>query len=951
MNVFRLLFLITCLASSLLWAIVSVTPATYEQSVRDNLAQQLEAESRAVLLAETVAGQERALLAAQVAMNPGLVDALRPAQPTMGADGTPVLPVRPAPQAAFGAATGATAGSSDVIALFDADGALLAPTGPGGVVSPAELGEEAGLAEALRSRTASTQYLSVAGQLYATSIQPVISGDGALLGAVLVADVYDTATAVARRGASRAQVAFFVNRDVVGISETDSARAGLTTSLARRLTALDLGTANGLRRVEFDEYTPDASSGALPTMLVASAPVSLSDASVEIGAIVTVDALRPPPTLLAILIEAQAFAESTLVLWVYLAIGFGLFVVGLFIHDFAVDRSVGQLANRIVEAVTNNDPPPVLVGNLPAMLRPIGRAFNAFLDAYRAQLSAARRAREEAELARDAAEHAKEEAVTSHNEAMSARVNVESRVREAEARVRAETSQIGGQPLPSAAMAERQVRPAPVAPPIDDFSEPGGIDISNDRLVELSGSQVVVSEPEEPAESLDDLAEAMEFEANENEKNAIDPEAAAEMEEIVAQFSFDGPSIRTEARAAAAAEPATIPPKSILPTPDAGSYDPAAQTAPPSENPRAVRRSTQLLAAVGGIGSPPPATEPIIARLAPPTPPQPPPLKTGRHTAVSGSLRSVTSDAVAVSDTLGVEPRAVLATETSAAPISAVADAPASPAVQMATPAAPAVAAPVVAAVPAPPAVAATHAAAPETAPAKLRRPSADFEVVKTSDAPPKTEAPPGAAPPAAAPPATPAPPASAAQATHAEDPTNRRGVSGRFAGVFEEPKLDEMLDALDSIQDQSLAGTVPRASREDMARKAAEAQARKLAEANRPAADAMLAAAEERLKRLRSPTGTVQAIHSQLPGVTAAAPVVPAEPIPGDTPEARTLYSEFIETRRQCNEPDDLPYDRFVRRLEKNRTALKTQLGCADVKFRVDVEAGKATLKATPIR
>lgn len=911
MNVFRLLFLVTCLASSLLWAIVSVAPSVYEQSTRESLALQLESEARAVLVAESAAVRERALRATQVAMHPALIDALSPAQPVMGPDGAPLLATRPTPQTAFGAASSAAAGRSEFLALFDADGALIAPTGPSGLVSPVELGAEGGLALALSSRAPQQEYFSFAGTLFSTSIQPVVSRDGALLGAVLVGDSYGTSTAVARRGAGRSQVAFFVSRDIVGTSETAADRAALASSLARRQTSLDLGSASGLRRVEYDEYVPDSSAGVMPTMFVASAPVRLAEGESEFGAIVSVDAIRPPATLLAILIESQAFSDSTLVLWVFLALGFVLFVVGLIIHDFSSDRAVGRLSARIVEAVTNNDPPPILVGNLPATLRPIGRAFNLFLDAYRSQLTGARRAREEAEQARDAAERAREEAVASHNDAMSARVDVESRVAEAEARVRAETSQIGGQPLEASVTAAKQVLPAPIATLPDDFSAPG-TSPQIGRPVVQSGLQGVVSADEEQAESLDDLAEAMEFAAAEDERDAIDPEAAAAMEEVVAHFNLEVPSFRSELRPTQLPEPeqATVPPTSVLPAPSLGVDDPATPTTPASESSRVPHRGTQLLAAVGTMGSPQPGNSPVLARPTAPVSPQLPPLR-AVATDVASELESL-----ATSNALEAEPPSAPASTPSAGPTTGDESS-----VEAASPEAP------------------TQSGAVATAPVKMRRTSAEFEVVATGDLPAVPE---------------PAQVVAPAPAAADEGPMNRGGVSGQFAGIFEEPELDEMLGAPDSFPDQATAGTVPRASREDMARKAAEAQARQLAEANRPAPDALLAAAEERLKRLRSATGTVQAIHAQQAGVTTIAPAPRPdvkETIAGDSPDARELYAEFIEMRRHCNESDDLPYDRFVRRLEKNRTSLKAQLGCSDVKFRVDSEAGKATLKATPIR
>jgi len=72
-------------------------------------------------------------------------------------------------------------------------------------------------------------------------------------------------------------------------------------------------------------------------------------------------------------------------------------------------------------------------------------------------------------------------------------------------------------------------------------------------------------------------------------------------------------------------------------------------------------------------------------------------------------------------------------------------------------------------------------------------------------------------------------------------------------------------------------------------------------------------------------------------------------------TPEMKHFqetYEAFIELRKQCGEPvADLSFQRFEKKLVKNRDGLKSKYGCQSVRFQVYEKNGKAALKATPIR
>ena len=64
------------------------------------------------------------------------------------------------------------------------------------------------------------------------------------------------------------------------------------------------------------------------------------------------------------------------------------------------------------------------------------------------------------------------------------------------------------------------------------------------------------------------------------------------------------------------------------------------------------------------------------------------------------------------------------------------------------------------------------------------------------------------------------------------------------------------------------------------------------------------------------------------------------------------TVYKEFMSVKRQCGEDtSNLTYERFRKKLTKNRGALMERYECRTVKFQVYIKDGKAALKATPIK
>ncbi|MFH1807965.1 MAG: MXAN_5187 C-terminal domain-containing protein [Pseudomonadota bacterium] len=70
------------------------------------------------------------------------------------------------------------------------------------------------------------------------------------------------------------------------------------------------------------------------------------------------------------------------------------------------------------------------------------------------------------------------------------------------------------------------------------------------------------------------------------------------------------------------------------------------------------------------------------------------------------------------------------------------------------------------------------------------------------------------------------------------------------------------------------------------------------------------------------------------------------------DEAHFKEVYEQFIATRKECGEAiSDLSYDRFLVKLHKNREQLISKYGCRTVRFQVYVKAGKAALKAVPVR
>lgn len=63
-------------------------------------------------------------------------------------------------------------------------------------------------------------------------------------------------------------------------------------------------------------------------------------------------------------------------------------------------------------------------------------------------------------------------------------------------------------------------------------------------------------------------------------------------------------------------------------------------------------------------------------------------------------------------------------------------------------------------------------------------------------------------------------------------------------------------------------------------------------------------------------------------------------------------LFEAYCNARRQCgDDPAGLSRDKLDQLVAQQRAAIQKKFGCDEVRFRVVVEAGKAKLKATPVK
>lgn len=92
-------------------------------------------------------------------------------------------------------------------------------------------------------------------------------------------------------------------------------------------------------------------------------------------------------------------------------------------------------------------------------------------------------------------------------------------------------------------------------------------------------------------------------------------------------------------------------------------------------------------------------------------------------------------------------------------------------------------------------------------------------------------------------------------------------------------------------------------------------------------------------------------AIIEEQPVVHGGRTFVGPPPAPDSDEEFRSIFQEFIDTKRTCGESTDkVSYERFAQRLRDNRAQLLARYPGRGVKFEVYVKEGKAAIKAIPV-
>lgn len=94
--------------------------------------------------------------------------------------------------------------------------------------------------------------------------------------------------------------------------------------------------------------------------------------------------------------------------------------------------------------------------------------------------------------------------------------------------------------------------------------------------------------------------------------------------------------------------------------------------------------------------------------------------------------------------------------------------------------------------------------------------------------------------------------------------------------------------------------------------------------------------------------------LHERERGVDDAAPPAAAAKARRDevTGGGTDLFEAYCKARRECgDDPAGLTREKLDQLVAQQRAAIQKKFGCDEVRFRVVVEAGKAKLKATPVK
>ena len=64
-----------------------------------------------------------------------------------------------------------------------------------------------------------------------------------------------------------------------------------------------------------------------------------------------------------------------------------------------------------------------------------------------------------------------------------------------------------------------------------------------------------------------------------------------------------------------------------------------------------------------------------------------------------------------------------------------------------------------------------------------------------------------------------------------------------------------------------------------------------------------------------------------------------------------RDLFNEYMKARKQCGQDANMNYRQVRAALNNQARSIQTKESCKDVKFKVKVKGGKASITAIPVR
>jgi hypothetical protein len=960
--------ILASLATAILLALSAMAPGVFERQVRTYSAERAEAESRLVREVEASAALSRDNLAAGIAGAPALASALALGSTDPNGAINAIRQLAEEPLRLQDPPVSA-------IVLVDPTGGVVWPTNDRGTLSATDFVDPSGVRAAMETRAPHARFFRVSGRIFAAASRPVIEPTGGVVGGVVVVQEYNARTVQLRSPGFGADVTYFAGQDVLGSTVDDEAVLSSVSDLVRRTSADDYGLTGEGGSVSFAELPASEGDLSGSGRILCLMPFQLGSSDggdTTIAAVLSVEATRPPGSLLALLVAGRAFDDGTMTLWMYAATALLIALLLIMFDTWSLQRSVDVIGRRIHEAGVMADHQQLDIEKLPRLVRGVGHTFNQYVETMRRKQS----------LLVSAASHAPAveapAAPTSDNEAMF-------------------------EPVPS-----------DIFMPLAPAGEPSG-----GQFVAVAPPTVpVFTRPPEPvtppADEPSSVSEPFISTRSEAVPLAVRPALRTGETEAVAEF----------APVSEIAPPAAVAPPEEVVTASTATEPPVEAVAPTPAGlaPARLRRTS---------GSNP-VIEGGLPRVGPPR--VPPPEVGGRHGTMAMPVFRPSGGDDATGDA-SIFDRSEMTLQQYAAPPrestgeqTAVEQTAPESLAPIAVPApfdapAPSDAAP----------AAADAAAAPEAAAAEphgvaeeLPRPFEESEPANPvfsgegfEERPRTFEFVPlvGSAPhsdrvtspnrtiagmPAIA--ATGFIPTDrelgdeimSAFDRVASDP--RIQLSGRFATIPEagEPEpdaaapsrrvssvsgpvpvatLDSMLDSLDAASpgpDEAPAvdgdqTAIPGVT--DVDRRASEAlneegtlreplgdmQASQtvpraeIPQVKRPdlkPEDDILARAEQRLRALRAPAPLQPPASSRTPA--AGVPPVSAAPVDIN----RVLFDRFVAARRECGESvEGLTVEKFAVKLDSNRVALVERFKCRDVKFDVQIVNGKATLKATPVR